>query len=77
MTAEIFKFNGMTTVDLEPDDVLEAAKGKLQEVLIIGIDENAKIYIASTTGNVSENLLKAKIAEQIFVQQGMDILIEE
>jgi len=27
-------------------------------------------------GNVSENLLKVKLAEQIFVQQGMDILIE-
>lgn len=48
MTAELFMFNGITTLDLPPDRILEQAKGKLQGVMVIGFDKDGEFYGASS-----------------------------
>ena len=35
---------------LEPDTVLEEARGQLQEVVVIGYDQDGEIYVAGSEG---------------------------
>lgn len=48
MTAQILNFTGITNLDLDPDRVLDAAKGKLQGVIVIGFDNEGEFYGASS-----------------------------
>lgn len=48
MTAQVFDFTGITKLDLDPDRVLEAAKGKLQGVVVVGFDHDGEFYGASS-----------------------------
>jgi len=57
MTAEIKRFTGMTTLDLEPDQVLEEAKGELGTVFIVGRDNEGMLYVAASTSNAGEIML--------------------
>jgi hypothetical protein len=63
MTAEIKKFTGNTTLDLEPDDVLEAAKGKLEDVMLIGWTPEGDLYLASTTSRTGDMFLLLEMAK--------------
>ena len=47
MTADIFHFTGITTLDREPDFILQQAVGKLQGVIVIGFDHEGEFYGAS------------------------------
>lgn len=49
--AEILSFSGYTRHDINPDDVLEAAKGELKQVLIIGEAHNGDLFVAASTAN--------------------------
>lgn len=48
MTAKVFDFNGITTLDIDPDRVLSKAQGKLQGVVVIGFDHDGEFYGASS-----------------------------
>lgn len=56
--ADILSFSGTTRHTINPDDVLEAAKGELKQVLIIGEAHNGDLYAASSTAN-KESILYA------------------
>ena len=53
----------VTTVDIDPDDVLEAAKGKLTDVFIIGWSED-ELYIDSSTSSLGDLNIVLDIAKQ-------------
>lgn len=63
MTAEIHKFNGNTLLDLEADDVLEAAKEKLETVIVVGWTHEGDMYLASTTSDTGKILLLMEVAK--------------
>lgn len=46
----VIRFSGVTKLDLDPDQILESAKGKLDGVLIIGFenDGGGTFYAASS-----------------------------
>ena len=46
----------VTLVDIEPDQVLNGAMGKLDHVIIIGVEDNGEKYFASSSGDQAENL---------------------
>jgi hypothetical protein len=48
MTAKILEFTGITRLDLDPDRILEGAKGKLQGVIVIGFDQEGEFYGATS-----------------------------
>ena len=48
MTAKIIQFTGITKLDLPPDRILEAAKEKLEGVIVIGFDKDGEFYGASS-----------------------------
>lgn len=45
---KVIPFTGITKLDMPPDYILEAAKGKLEGVIIIGYDADGEEYFASS-----------------------------
>jgi cytochrome c2 len=56
MVDTIIPFSGMTTLDIDPDKVLEAAKGLTERVIVIGKCEDGDYYFASSSGSNADNL---------------------
>jgi len=46
--AEVVEFTGVTSLPIDPERILESAKGKLQRVIVIGIDMDGEEYVASS-----------------------------
>ena len=46
--SKVIPFTGITKLDMPPDIVLEAAKGKLEGCIILGYDREEGEYFAST-----------------------------
>jgi len=46
--AKIIPFRGVTTLDLDPDQVLENAKGEMEGVVLLGWDKAGEMFFAST-----------------------------
>jgi len=44
----VINFPGLTTLNIDPDKVIEAAKGKLEMVVIVGYDKDGFEYFASS-----------------------------
>lgn len=43
--------------DLSPDNVLSAAKGRLDDVMVIGFRPDGSVYFASNTGDIGKILV--------------------
>lgn len=41
--SDVVKFPGLTKLPLDPDDILEKAKGRFERVLVIGITEGDEV----------------------------------
>jgi len=48
MTAELYTLSCITSIDLPPDRILEAAKGQLDGVMVIGFTKDGELYTASS-----------------------------
>jgi hypothetical protein len=48
MTAKIIPFSGITKLDLDPDVILERAKGTLEGVVIMGFGREGEEVFASS-----------------------------
>ena len=65
MTDNVIPLGCITYLDLPPDRILEAAKGKLDSVLIIGFDKDGGEYFCSSIADGGEaiwHLERAKLA---------------
>ena len=52
---KVIDFNGITTLDLDPQRILDAAKKEeLEGVVILGYTKDGDIYFASSYANVPE-----------------------
>lgn len=57
MTAEILHFDGVTSLDISADRVLDVAKAaEMQSVIIIGYDADGEEYFASSISDGPEVL---------------------
>ena len=45
---KIIPLGGMTTLDLPADRILDAAKGQMEGVVIVGFDKDGGVYAASS-----------------------------
>lgn len=63
MTDNILFFNGSTSIPLNPDRVLEAAKGKLERVVVVGFNDGDGVYVASSHNNVAEAAMLLELAK--------------
>jgi hypothetical protein len=55
----VVDLNTITTLPLSPDKILEEAKGKLTEALILGWDNDGNFYAASSDSDLSRALYLA------------------
>ena len=54
---EILKFTGITFLDMPPDTILEAAKGKLESVIVLGYTaDGEEEYFASSMADGADAL---------------------
>ncbi len=51
MKNNVVPFPGTTTVDLNPDIVVKEALGKLDNVVVLGIDKEGNEYFAASDGD--------------------------
>lgn len=54
--AEVIDFTSATTLSLDPDRVLEAAKGKMESVVVIGFTLDGAEYFASSDADGADVL---------------------
>ena len=45
---KIIQLGGVTKLDLPVDRILEAAKGRMEGIVLIGFDKDGKVYAASS-----------------------------
>ena len=62
MTNNVLFFTGATSIPLDPDRVLEAAKGKLERVMVLGFTEE-NLYVASSHTEIAEAVLLLELAK--------------
>ena len=63
--SNVVAFTGVTSLDIRPDGILQAAVGNLTECTIVGFDKDGEFYFASTQadgGDVLWHLEKARFA---------------
>ena len=46
--SHVLDFTGITSLDIEPDRILEAAKGELESVVVVGYRKDGREYFASS-----------------------------
>jgi len=54
-------------VTLQPESVLEAAKGRLESVVVIGVQPDGEMYVAGTAG-VAESFFLIARAQHWFIE---------
>lgn len=68
--AEIIQMGGITTVDIPVNKVLEAAKDRLDTVVVIGYNEVTGYYFASSTSDGTEMLWLIEKCKLRLLDQG-------
>ena len=59
------------TDNIDADKVLDAAKGKLDVSVVIGITKDGELYYAMSSGSLAENLLMLETARLLLNQSIM------
>ena len=52
--SNVINIGGYTKLDINPDEVLNGAISKLNQVLILGYDNDNNLYFASSSSDVSK-----------------------
>ena len=68
MTDKVTQFTGQTFGEIPVDTVCEAAKA-CTDVLVIGRKHDGQLYIAASSGDVGEGLIKLELARQFLMEQ--------
>jgi len=74
MTADVLEYPGATMLDLDPDRVLEGAKGRLEQVLVVGLDRDEQFYMAGSTPEIGDMLFILALARTKVDQTLADLL---
>lgn len=64
MTADVIDFTGITTLDIDPDRILQSAIGQMEQVVVIGWDKDGQEYFSSSVsdaGAVLWHIERAKL----------------
>lgn len=68
----VIPFDAYTRNDIDPDQVLEGAKGQLKQVLILGVCEDGDLYAAASTVDKGKLLYAAKMFEMKLLSGDFD-----
>lgn len=63
--ATVHQFTGITSLNHEPDWILEKAKGRLKQVLVVGYDEeDGSFFFSGSHSDGPENLWLLAVAQK-------------
>jgi hypothetical protein len=65
---EVVDLDVVTTLDLDPDRILDRAKGQLETVIIIGVDEDGDEYFASSVADGGSALWMMERAKKALLE---------
>lgn len=63
-TATVHQFTGITSLNHEPDWILEKAQGKLKQVVVIGYEEDGSFFFSGSHADGPENLWLLEVAKR-------------
>lgn len=61
--SEVIEFRGVTRLDLDPDRVLENAKGQLKHFVIIGYNTDDEFFFSSTMADGGDVMWMLEVAK--------------
>lgn len=62
--SNVVKMSGATTMPHTPDDILDAAKGRgIERVLVVGVLADGELWFSGSHSDVAENLLALERAK--------------
>lgn len=61
---DLINFNGITSLDIDADVILKAAIGKMEKVIIAGLDKEGNEYFASSMADGGDALWYLKRCEK-------------
>jgi hypothetical protein len=66
--AEIVPFTGPTTLDLDPDKILEANKGQFEHFVLVGPGKDGKLRFCGTTSDLPQVIVWLERAKGEFLK---------
>lgn len=72
MTADIVRFPGLTRHDIDPDQVLKAAIGQMEGVVLCGYDKDGNTYFASSYSSGGDTLWLLELCKRVLMEQSND-----
>lgn len=73
MSAEIVQFSGLTRLDVSVDSVLDGAReATLSEAVIIGVDTEGELFLASSVGEIAVTLKHVQVALADLTERARD-----
>lgn len=70
MTDNVIPFGGVTRLDIDPDNVLKNAVGKLERVVIAGMDKDGNEYFAASMADGADALWYLRRCEKMLLEMG-------
>lgn len=69
----VVDFTGTTRLDIPPDKVLESAKEKLEQVIIVGVmKDTGELYVASNHPEIATNFFNLELAKLYLLELSQD-----
>lgn len=70
----VVPFTGSTSCDLPVDDVLVGAReAGLKEVVVLGLEPDDALFMATSSGRLPDIMWLLKLAERLVLEQAYDI----
>jgi hypothetical protein len=66
----VIPFGGITRLDIDPDNVLKNAIGKMERVVIAGVDKDGNEYFAASMADGADALWYLKRCEKMLMELG-------
>ena len=67
--SNVVQFNGETRQDIDPEKVLNAARGKLACALVLGFTEDGHLYMASSDGDLGKILVLMEASRAVLLDE--------
>lgn len=64
----VVQFPGETTLDIDPERILEGAKGKLESVLVVGFTKDGEDYFASSSADAADAIFHLERAKHLLMK---------
>ena len=69
----VVDFTGVTKLDIPPDKVLESAKEKLEQVIVVGVlKDTGGLYVASNHSELATNYFNLELAKMHLLELSQD-----